>query len=147
MASRILSLQLFCFGLMLVPRPFSLAGLIKKSGVPTMVSASVAQGTISMSSALESISSMGATSVASAIASGSVSHEVTALARPSQTVGVSPIATQTSALPYETLDYGPVNIPDKGHKWGNPTIVNQCSVAVNVNTIGGFRLNGQRTAK
>jgi hypothetical protein len=147
MASRILSLQLFCFGLMLVPRPFSLAGLIKKSDVPTMVSVSVVQGTISMSSALESMSSMGAAGVPSGIASGSMSHRVTALAGSSQTAGVSPTATQTSALPYETLEYGPVNTPDEGYKWGNATIVNQCSVAVNINTIGGFRLNGQRTDK
>jgi hypothetical protein len=90
-----------------------------------------------MSLILASISSMGAASVLSDIVSVSISHGTTALDESS--AGGSPTATKTSAQPYETLDYGPVNTPNLGYKHSNSTVLNQCDVAVKVQPMGGNR--------
>jgi hypothetical protein len=150
MRPRFADAALLCFAIMLVPKgqhssPFSLAGVVKKSEVPPPGLTSVAEGSMSMSSALASMSSMAAAGMPSGVAPSGISDRVTAPVGSSQAVGDSPTATKVAPLPHETCDYGTVNTPDEGYKWGNATVVNQCNVTFNINTIGGFRLNGTRT--
>ncbi|KAI4710218.1 hypothetical protein J4E89_004669 [Alternaria sp. Ai002NY15] len=133
-----------CFSVMIAS--YFLVNLINLSNATPMGSGSAIEGTMAMSSAFEAISSMAPAGVLPGVPSGGASHVVSALAGSSQAAGGAPTATRAAPQPHETLDYGPVNTPDTGCEFGNAIVVNKCSVPVNINTIGGFRLNGDPTA-
>jgi len=137
--------MLLGFALILVPHgqqssPFSHAGVVKKSEAPLLGLTSAAEGSMSVSSVLEFMSSMGvpvassAGSASPAMASGTGAGAGTGGAGATAS-GVSP------ASPAESVGL----VKNEGPEYGNVIINNHCQEEFDLNSVAAYTLGGDRS--
>lgn len=136
--------MLLGFALVSVPHgqqsPFSIAGVVKKSEAPLLGLTSVADGSMSMNSVLEFMSSMGVPAASSA---GSASPAVASDAGTGAGAGgASGTASGVSpASPMESVGL----VEEEGPKYGNVIINNHCEQEFDLNSVAAYTLGGDRS--